>query len=238
MDRVPLEAFRRFELPEYHGRRAIPGQDVPPLAHHPGGTILELIDQALQVRAEGCAPGRTVVARIRSFASIAGWYHDAKSVAPFYGGAQGTALRLERGSRALEAYTESGAVALVPAYEPDNDRAGMFFELDYYANPRRGAIPAWKNEMAEMSWLFWLTFDGLRAAREVRVPTVMIHGDDCVLPDHAKKVYADLQGPKQLEWAPGSQIDFYDQPAQVNNAVPLVAEHFRSTLSADRATRP
>ncbi len=32
-------------------------------------------------------------------------------------------------------------------------------ELDYYANPRRGAVPEWKNEMAERSWLFWLTFD-------------------------------------------------------------------------------
>jgi hypothetical protein len=56
--------------------------------------------------------------------------------------------------------------------EHPDDRAGMFFELDYYASPRRGAVPAWKNEMAEMSWLHWLMFDGLRAAREVRVPTV------------------------------------------------------------------
>ena len=34
-------------------------------------------------------------ARIRSFASVAGWYHDAQSVAAFYGGSEGTAQRLE-----------------------------------------------------------------------------------------------------------------------------------------------
>ena len=113
-------------------------------------------------------------ARIRSFVSIAGWFHDARSVAPFYGGAVGTALRLGRAGQALETWAKTGEVAMVPAYRPGDDRAGMFFELDYYANPRRGAVPEWKNEMAEMSWLFWLTFDGVRSRGEVNVPTA--HG--------------------------------------------------------------
>lgn len=169
-------------------------------------------------------------ARIRAFASVAGWYHDAPSVAGFYGGPSGTALRLDRARRALEAYAASGTVAMVPAYRPGDDRAGMFFELDYYANPNRGAVPAWKNEMAEMSWLFWLTFDGLRAARAVTVPTVMVHGDGCVLPEHAKAIHAALRGPKRLEWAEGSQIDFYDQPAQVTKALAVIDRHFKETL--------
>ena len=171
-------------------------------------------------------------ARIRSFASVAGWYHDAASVAGFYGGEAGTALRLERASRAQETYAASGEVVTVPAYRPGDDRAGMFFELDYYANPKRGAVPAWRNEMAEMSWLFWLTFDGLRAAREVSVPTLMVHSDGCVFPDHAKQVYQALRGPKQLEWADGNQIDFYDQAPQVTRAVALVERHVRDTLTA------
>jgi hypothetical protein len=114
-------------------------------------------------------------ARIRSFASIAGWYHDAKSVAPFYGGAEGTGIRLGRARQALETWVASGEVAMVPAYRPGDDRAGMFLEMDYYANPRRGAVPEWKNEMAEMSWLFWRTFDGVRSAAKVSVPTAMVH---------------------------------------------------------------
>jgi fermentation-respiration switch protein FrsA (DUF1100 family) len=172
-------------------------------------------------------------ARIRSFASIAGWYHNATSVAPFYGGAEGTALRLNRARQALETWATSGEVTMVPAYRTGDDRAGMFFELDYYANPRRGAVPEWRNEMAEMSWLFWLTFDGVRSAGEVSVPTVMVHSDGCVFPEHAKAVHAALRGPKQLEWTDGSQIDFYDQEAQVARAVAIAAPHFRATLGSD-----
>jgi uncharacterized protein len=172
-------------------------------------------------------------ARIRSFASVAGWYHDAKSVARFYGGAEGTGLRLDRARQALETWAKSGEVIMVPAYRLGDDRAGMFFELDYYANPRRGAVPEWKNEMAEMSWLFWLTFDGVRSAPEVSVPTVMVHSDGCVFPEHAKAIYSELKGPKQLEWAEGSQIDFYDQEPQVAKAVAVVVPHFRATLGSD-----
>jgi len=171
-------------------------------------------------------------AKIRAFASVAGWYHDAASVAPFYGGAEGTALRFDRGRRAVETYGSSGEVVMVPAYRAGDDRAGMFFELDYYANARRGAVPAWRNEMAEMSWMFWLTFDGLRAAPEVRVPTVMVHGDGCVLPDNARAVFAALQGPKHLEWTDGSQIDFYDQSMHITKSLAVVAPHFRRTLGA------
>jgi uncharacterized protein len=47
-------------------------------------------------------------ARIRSFASIAGWYHDAESVAPFYGGAEGAKLRLDRARQALETWACEG----------------------------------------------------------------------------------------------------------------------------------
>src|SRR5262245_18304436 len=127
-------------------------------------------------------------ARIRSFASVAGWFHDTPSVSPLYGGPPGISLRIERARAALEAYARSGEVIMVPAYRSGDDRAGMFFELDHYANPSRGAVPAWKNEMAEMSWLAWLTFDGLRAASDVRVPTVIVHSDGSVVPDNAKAV--------------------------------------------------
>jgi fermentation-respiration switch protein FrsA (DUF1100 family) len=173
-------------------------------------------------------------ARIRSFASVAGWYHDAVSVAPFYGGAEGTKLRIARAREAFDIWTTSGDVVMVPAYRAGDDRAGMFFELDYYANPGRGAVPEWRNEMAEMTWLSWLTFDGLRAARDVSVPTLIVHSDGCVFPDHARGVYDVLRGPKQIEWMEGTQIDFYDQERQVTRSVALAAEHFRATLGAGR----
>jgi uncharacterized protein len=122
-------------------------------------------------------------------------------------------------------------VRTVPAYENGNDRAGMFFELDYYASPGRGAVPAWTNAMAEFSWLYWLTFDGLSAAPGVSVPALFVHSDDCVLPGNVKAVRDRLTGPSELVWARGSQTDFYDQPDQVSLAVDAADRHFRRTLA-------
>lgn len=169
-------------------------------------------------------------AAIGSFASVAGWYHDTETVAAFYGGTDGVAQRLDRGRAALEEYLRTGNAPTVPAYESGNDRAGMFLERDYYANPHRGAVPSWVNEMAEMSWLFWLTFDGLSAAPRMTAPALFVHGDGCVLPANAKRVRDQVAGPAELVWADGSQTDFYDQPQQISAAVEAAAAHFRKTL--------
>ncbi|QYN32201.1 alpha/beta hydrolase [Pseudonocardia sp. DSM 110487] len=170
-------------------------------------------------------------APIDAFASVAGWYHDARTVAPFYGGDDGVALRLERGEEALAAYQRTGEVRTVPAYEAGNDRAGMFFELDYYGSPKRGAVSNWVNEMAELSWVYWLTFDGLSAARQVRVPSLFVHGDGCVLPENLRAVAGNVAGPAETVWAEGTQIDFYDQDPQVTLAVDAVDAHFRAHLA-------
>jgi uncharacterized protein len=169
-------------------------------------------------------------APIASFASVAGWFHDTETVAPFYGGLDGVHMRLDRAGAAFDAYLRDGTVRTVPAYEAGNDEAGMFFELDYYADPARGAVSAWRNEMAELSWRYWLGFDGLSAARAVSAPTLLVHGDDCVLPANAKSVHDRLAGPRRLVWTDGGQTDFYDRPAQVGTAVEAVDEHFRATL--------
>jgi len=169
-------------------------------------------------------------APITSFVSVAGWFHDTASVAPFYGGMDGVNVRIARAHEALAEYQRTGTMPVVPAYESGNDRAGMFFDLDYYGNPARGAVPAWRNEMAEASWLYWLTFDGLTAADRVSVPTLLVHGDDCVLPDNAKAVHDRLGGERELVWAGGAQTDFYDQPEQVGLAVEAADRHFGRTL--------
>ncbi len=171
-------------------------------------------------------------APIASFAGVAGWFHDTESVAPFYGGLDGVRTRLDRATAALDVLRRDGTVVTVPAYEVGNDRAGMFFELDYYANPARGAIPAWRNEMAEASWLPWLTFDGLSPAEAVTAPSLFVHSDGCVFPEHIEAVRSRLRGPVEVAWGEGTQTDFYDQPAQVSFAVEALDAHFTKTLPA------
>jgi fermentation-respiration switch protein FrsA (DUF1100 family) len=171
---------------------------------------------------------------IASFASVAGWFHDRESVAGFYGGAAGVADRLSRADDAARRYASTGELHTVPAYAPGDERAGMFVELDYYANPQRGAVPAWRNEMTELTWAHWLTFDGLAAAPAVDVPTLFVHSDDCVFPANVRAVAAAMPGPAEVVWGEGMQIDFYDRPAQVGFAVDAADAHFRRTVGGGR----
>ena len=169
---------------------------------------------------------------VRSFASVAGWYHDPPSVAPFYGGEEGVQRRFARAREAFGKWGRTRKLAVAPAYEDGNERAGMHFPLDYYARADRGAVPEWRNEMAEMTWFYWLTFDGIAAASRVTTPSIFVHSDGCAFPEHVRQVHARVQGPKELVWLSGSQIDFYDQPAQVNASVDAVSRWFDRTLNA------
>jgi uncharacterized protein len=168
-------------------------------------------------------------APIAAFASVAGWHHDAKTVAGFYGGPEGVRQRIGRAREAFDHYSKTGDVRMVPAYREGDESAGMFFQLDYYSNPDRGAVSTWRNEMAETSWLYWLTFDGLSPAEHVKIPVLMVHGDACALPDNARAVHARLEN-AELLWSDGSQQDFYDQPAYVEKAVAAVDAHFARFL--------
>jgi len=108
---------------------------------------------------------------------------------------------------------------MVPAYKAGDPSAAMFIEMDYYGNPRRGAVPSWKKEMAAMSWYYWLMFDGMSAASAVGVPSLVVHSDGSVFPDNVRLVHSRLRGKKELVWTNGFQTDFYDRPTQVALAV-------------------
>ena len=165
--------------------------------------------------------------RVARFISVAGWYHDPASVAPFYGGMPGVEKRLGIARTALERFAATGEVDTVPAYAAGDDNAAMFFELDYYGNQARGNVPAWKNAMATLSWLYWFTFDGLRAADHVRQPVLFVHSNGCVFPDNVRSIHDRLSGSKRLVWADGTQTDFYDQPAQVTRALDAADEFLK-----------
>src|SRR5882724_4856163 len=169
-------------------------------------------------------------AKLRALASVAGWFHDAASVAPFYGGDDGVAMRLARANAAALIFAATGSTPVVPAYAEGDDRAGMFIPLEYYSSPARGAIPAWSNTMAEASWTYWLTFDGLRAASEVAIPAAFVHAEQAVFPDHIRAVAGAMRADVKQFWTEGDQIQFYDQPKQVTFAMDALTPWFVQTL--------
>ena len=86
--------------------------------------------------------------------------------------------------------------------------------------------------MAEMTWLYWLTFDGISVANRITTPSLFVHGDGCVFPDHVRQLHARLKGPKELMWVEGNQIDFYDKPELVEIAASAATRWFDGTLRA------
>jgi fermentation-respiration switch protein FrsA (DUF1100 family) len=170
-------------------------------------------------------------APIAALASVAGWFHDTATVASYYGGTDGIRDRLERATLAHRDYLRNGEARMVPAYEEGNMRAGMFIPMDYYANPDRGRIPAWRNQMCEITWTHWLTFDGLSAAERLAIPTVFVHGDECALPDNVRRIHVRMPGTKHLVWHPGFQVDYYDRPDLVSLSVDAADKLLRPILS-------
>lgn len=171
-------------------------------------------------------------APIRSLALVAAWLHDHASIVPLYGGEAEVRRRVEAGRKARQRFEESGHIEYVAAYDPDDSNAAMFFQLDYYASPERGAVPQWSNRFATMSWVDWFAFDALSAAGRVSVPTLMVHSDDAALPENARRFFAALPGPKHLFWTDGTQTDFYDREPFVSRSVAAAVEHFAEALGS------
>ena len=126
----------------------------------------------------------------------------------------------------------------MPVHSPGDDRAGMCIDMDYYADPARGAVPSWPNTMAEMSWRHWLTFDGLPAADRVTTLVIFVHLDGCVFPDTVRDVARRVRGPVEVAWGDGTQTDFYDQPDQVRFAVQAVGRHLTASMAPGEEELP
>jgi fermentation-respiration switch protein FrsA (DUF1100 family) len=167
---------------------------------------------------------------LRAFVTVAAWLHDAGTVGVFYGDTEGVTHRLGLAKAAREKFERTGEVDYVAAYDPNNNDAAMFFPLDYYANPDRGAVAQWTNRFAVMSWSEWLTYDALVSARSIAVPTLMVHSDESAYPDNVRRFFAELAGPKDLVWTRGAQTDFYDKDPYVAKAVDAATAHLSRTL--------
>ncbi|WP_372404692.1 alpha/beta hydrolase [Streptomyces luteireticuli] len=169
--------------------------------------------------------------RVRALALVAPWLHDAGLVREIYGGEEGVRRRAEAGRDARERYERGEAMRYVPAVSVTDPEAAMHGPFDYYLDEKRGAVPAWENRFAVMSWPEWLAFDPHPSAPRIAAPTVMVHSRDGALPQGAERFHAALGGSKRLVWTEGTQFDFYDRDATVAEAAGIAARHFTEALA-------
>jgi fermentation-respiration switch protein FrsA (DUF1100 family) len=170
---------------------------------------------------------------LRSIAMVAPWLHDAEIVRAVYGGEEGVNQRLAQAAAARERYAKTGEVEYVAAASNSDATAAMYWPgdaLDYYLNPRRGAIPEWGARFALMAWKEWLEFDPIALAPRVAIPVRLVTGEQTATPGGARKFEAALAGARDSVWLQGTQFDFYDDPKTVESAARLAADHLRATL--------
>ena len=170
---------------------------------------------------------------IKSVAMVAPWIHNSEIVLRIYGGESGVAQRLELARAARQAFENDGTVQYVKAASNSDPSAAMYWEgdvLDYYLNPKRGAIPEWGARFALMAWQEWLELDSVAMAARHTVPTRLVIGKGIATPDGAERFAAGMKGPHDLVYIDGTQFDFYDQPASVRPAAAAALEHFQKTL--------
>jgi fermentation-respiration switch protein FrsA (DUF1100 family) len=179
--------------------------------------------------------------RLKALVLVVPWLHDAASVPNYYGGPEGVQQRIEQAREAKARYEQTGEAVFAAGASNSDTNAAMFFPgdfLDYYLNPNRGGIAEWGNRFNVMSWEPWLTYDGISAAADVRVPIVIIGSDGMATPDGARQFFDRLGDvPKELLWLQGGQLDFYDKPPQVTAAVNAAFAHFRGILGEPGSIR-
>lgn len=178
------------------------------------------------------------VGGLRAWATVAAWLNTPENVAPAFGGAERFAALLRQSDEAWAAYRATGELRTVPTYSETDPWAAMGAPAKpYYGDPARGAVPAWPNRWAQLSWRDYLALDGVALGAQVQAPLLMIHTDHSGIPDNARKFFDLVRAEKELNWTTGEHLDFYDRPAEVEPALDRIADFFRRHAAPVSAPR-
>lgn len=160
-------------------------------------------------------------ADIKALTLVAPWLHNHELVAPLYGEEKGVAEKIAASKEAEAHYKNSGKVDYVSAVSKTDKNAAMFGPFDYYLDEKRGAIKEWENKFAVMAWQEWLEYDPIPLAKELSIPTLLIHSKKAAIPEGAELYYKNLKSDKNIIWLKNdpTQFDLYDQEPYTSIAV-------------------
>ncbi|KAB8194303.1 alpha/beta fold hydrolase [Nonomuraea phyllanthi] len=174
---------------------------------------------------------------IRVVAAVTPHVRNAEADAQWLGGPDAVAARLARGREALAKYEATGEVQYVPAVDSINLEVGMPGQLPwswYQPHADRGT---WENRYAVHSDAALLTYESLSAAARLTKPLLFVHGENCALPEQAKRHFAVVPTHDKLHLRPDTpHLAFYDDPtviaATTNQITDWFARHLGSTTTA------
>ncbi len=164
---------------------------------------------------------------VKALATIAGHYRDREGDLEWLG-EDGLQARLARGEAAKAKYEATGEVDYVKASDPVDMNVGMpgGFVFDWYGPwAERGE---WENRYAVMSDADLLHYESLSAAKSMTTPWLMIHGDNCFLPNAARRHMQAVPSklPAKTVWDDTPHLAYYDQPDAIDRATSEVIDWF------------
>ena len=105
------------------------------------------------------------------------------------------------------------------------NEASLMFQVPYYTEPDRGAIPAYDNQFNLASWEPWLRYDAHAISDHLHEPTIIVHSQAAAIPHGAEQFAARLAF-ATTQWLDDvTQFDFYDDPDAVAEAADAVVHH-------------
>lgn len=171
--------------------------------------------------------------RVKAFGLVVGYYRDVPAM--MASGPKGFEEKVQQGRTARELYESTGDVLMIPAAAllGQGDAAMTSQPLfDYYVTNAGKEVPNYRSEYAVMSWEHFLCFDVQSAAKQLHLPSVMVHSENGISPQLARDFFEKLgSSDKRIHWLEGpSQTAFYHQSDLVAVAARVLSEHFAAHL--------
>jgi fermentation-respiration switch protein FrsA (DUF1100 family) len=168
---------------------------------------------------------------VRAAAAVTPHFRNAEADALWLGGEPAVAARLARGREAKARYESTGEVEYVPAVDSVRADVGMPGPLPWSWYQVQADLGIWENRYAVMSDDALLSYESLSAAARLSKPFLVIHGDNCALPDQARRHFAVIPAQDKLHLRPDTpHLDFYDNPAVIDSAVTSVTDWYARHL--------
>lgn len=171
--------------------------------------------------------------RIKALVTVAGHYRDHEGDVAWMGSEEALAERRKRGDEATATYEATGEVEYVPAVDAERMDVGMpgAFVYNWYQPWADRGL--WENRYAVMSDADLLAYESISAAERLKKPYLMIHSDNCFLPEAARRHFEAVPArEKELAWeGKTGHFQFYDDPEVLDYAAGRAAEWFRKHLA-------
>ena len=190
-------------------------------------------DDVEKVNVLGICQGGSVALRaaqehphVNAVATVTSQYRDEEGDHVWLGETYET--RLAKGNEALEKYEADGTVETVAAVDETDMDVGMpgDFVWEWYQPwADRGE---WTNNYPRMSDAALLQYSSIEAASKLDKPWLMVHGDNCFLPDAAKRHFGAVPEAtaKRMIWDETPHLDYYDQAPVIDRTAREVDEWF------------